>query len=204
MEHKRMQRGQLKNAQTGEIECVFATLNRVDRDNDVISPSAFTPGQSVPLCWSHDWSRVCGKGTVRLEQDRAIFAGKLFLGTHEGREAHATLAGLGSLAEFSYGFTATDWKYTEVDGREVRRIDKLELVEVSPVIAAASYGTQLLSLKRGDRRRFTPGQLRRRHVARARRLTTHELERQGISAEIASSTRRRRIRRQADLIAGGR
>lgn len=134
----------------GRIEAIFSTFNVMDSDGDIILSSAFTPNQGVPMVHAHDWAHIIGKGTVRVEQDRAVFDGQLFLDTFAGLEAYKTIKNMGDLQEYSFGFRVLDYDIKEDDQAPwgyVRIIKNLELFEVSDVLKGASVGTRTLTVK---------------------------------------------------------
>src|SRR5262245_26731898 len=101
--------GALKGADPpGHLEAVFSTFGLVDRDGDVVLPTAFTPGQAVPLVWAHDWHRPIGKGVIQVDPTRAVFDGELFLDTTAGLDAYTTIKRMGALQEYSWGFQVLD------------------------------------------------------------------------------------------------
>lgn len=146
----------------GSLSAVFSTFGMVDSDGDVLTPEAFTDGQSAPMVWSHDWSRPIGKGVVKVEPERAIFRGKLFLDTTDGLDAFRTIKAMGDLQEYSWGFRILDAEPGERDGMPVRYITKAELFEVSPVLIGANRETYTLAIKSADLKRH----LSRAHMDR--------------------------------------
>lgn len=137
------------DSETGELSAVFSTFGVVDRDGDIVEAGAIPDGQEVPLVWSHQWDKMIGKGRTRVDAERAIFDGQLFLNTATGKEAYETLRAMGDLVQFSWGFRILDADWAERDGQQVRIIKRTQLFEVSPVLIGAGEGTQLLSLKHG-------------------------------------------------------
>lgn len=133
----------------GAIEAVFSTFGVVDRDGDIVEAGAIPDDQPVPMVWSHDWARMIGKGVTRIEEDRAVFSGGLFLDTDAGQDAYRTIKSMGDLMEYSWGFRILDADFVERDEEYVRIIKRVELYEVSPVLVGAGVGTQTLSLKHG-------------------------------------------------------
>jgi HK97 family phage prohead protease len=134
---------------TGSLRAVISTFDVVDMDGDVVAASAFTDGQAVPLVWAHDWSRPIGKGAIRVEANRAVFDGQLFLDTADGLNAFNTIKGMGDLQEYSWGFRILDAEPVSKQGVDARCITKAEVFEASPVlVGAAGRGrTRTLSLK---------------------------------------------------------
>jgi HK97 family phage prohead protease len=132
---------------TGEVSAVFSTFNLVDKDKDVVLASAFTPGQEVPMTWAHDWSKVVGKGSVRVDPDRAIFEGTFFTDTQAGQEAYRTVKAMGALQEYSFGFQVLASDYETRDGQSVRVIKQAKIFEVSPVLVGAGEHTGTIAIK---------------------------------------------------------
>lgn len=131
----------------GAVEAIFSTFGVIDSDQDIVLASAFTPGQQVPMVWAHDWQRPVGKGSVRVERDRAVLDGQFFLDTTAGLDAYRTVKAMGDLQEWSWGFRVTDADYGEQDGATVRYIKGAELYEVSPVLVGANRDTATLAIK---------------------------------------------------------
>lgn len=138
------------DGEEGRIEAIFSTFGVVDKDGDVVEAGAIPHDQETALVWAHDWSRMIGKGRTRVDDQRAIFDGHLFLNTTAGKDAYETMRGMQDLMQFSWGFKILDADWVERDGQQVRSIRKTALYEVSPVLIGAGEGTQLLSLKHGQ------------------------------------------------------
>lgn len=131
----------------GTISAVFSTFNTIDSDGDVVMPSAFTEGQSVPLVWSHDWAQPVGRGVVKVQPDRAVFEGQFFTDTVAGREAYLTVKAMSDLQEFSWGFRVLESEPGTFEERAVRFIKRAEVFEVSPVLVGANRSTYTLDIK---------------------------------------------------------
>jgi hypothetical protein len=150
----------VKDAGQGLVEAVFSTFGTpeagpVDKDGDVTLPTAFEHGVTVPMsAYGHTtWQGALpvGKGTIRVERDRAVFDGVFFLSTQGGREHFETLRELGPLTQWSYGYDILDSAPGKVNGRPVRILKRLRVHEVSPVLVGAGVDTRTLALKgRGD------------------------------------------------------
>lgn len=138
---------ELKADAAGQVVAVFSTFNVIDRDGDIVLPTALTHGQPVPMTWSHDWSQPVGRGVVRVEETRALFDGHFFLDTSAGQEAYKTALALAELQQWSWGFQILDSSYETRDGEPVRVIKRAEVFEVSPVLVGAGQNTQTLSIK---------------------------------------------------------
>lgn len=138
--------------ETGSIELAFAQLNVIDKDGDVTLPGAF-PVKNVPMsAYGHtswDGALPVGRGTITEEGGWALFRGKMFMDTTAGRETHATLKGLGELAEFSYGYSVLMAEGGSFEGQRVRFLKGLDPHEVSPVLRGAGVGTHTRAIKSG-------------------------------------------------------
>ncbi len=134
----------------GTVTAVFSTFGVVDKDMDIVEPSAFTPGQQVPMTWAHNWSMPVGRGVILLEQDRALFSGHFFMATQAGQEAYKTVKAMADLQEWSWGFQVLDAAYETRDGVPIRVIKKAQVYEVSPVLVGAGEDTATLAIKTGS------------------------------------------------------
>lgn len=140
----------------GNVVIAFAKMNVIDADGDVTIPGAF-PSTEVPLSqWGHaSWQPgflPIGRGRISEERGRAIFRGKMFLGTQAGRESFDVLRELGPLSEFSYGYTIPDGgaDFGSFDGKRVRFLRKLLVHEVSPVLRGAGRETGVIEMSSLD------------------------------------------------------
>lgn len=146
---------EIKNAEQGEVCAVIATLGVVDKDGDVILPGAFPKSASVKMSgYGHSaifGDPPAGKGSITVEDDKAVFRGKFFMSTTQGRESFHTVKELGEEGEWSFGFPrevetekmTDDWK-----AKGARRlISKLQPIEASPVFIGAGQGTGTLWTK---------------------------------------------------------
>lgn len=143
---------ELKMDEAGIVELAFAQFNVIDSDGDVTLPGAF-PAKDVPMsAYGHtswDGALPVGKGTISELGNWAIFKGQFFMDTTAGRETHATLKGLGPLAEFSYGYNVLDGEPGTFEGKRVRFLKALDPFEISPVLKGAGLGTHLRAIKSG-------------------------------------------------------
>lgn len=134
---------------TGHVRAVFATLDVVDHDGDILTKGAIPDNAPVVISgFNHEaWQAGAwpiGKGTVRVQGNQAILNGQLFLNTDAGAEAYELLAQLGDLAEWSFGFNIVD---PDRDAKGHRIIRQVDLFEVSPVLKGAGVGTRTMALK---------------------------------------------------------
>jgi HK97 family phage prohead protease len=152
---------EVKNADLGQIQAVFATLDVVDKDGDITVKGAFTEGESVRIsAYNHkSWEGALpvGKGVVREQGNDVVFDGQFFLNTTHGRDTFETIKALcedGPGMEWSYGFDVVDSEPAPKSDNGARRIlKKMKVHEVSPVMIGAGVDTRVLSLK-GEKKTF--------------------------------------------------
>ena len=144
------------DGQPGEFRAVFATFNVVDKDGDITLPGAFKEGQSVRIAsWNHGWGNLpVGRGEIHSDQTEAWVEGQFFLQTAAGKEHYETIKALDELGEWSYGFRIEKWSFQRPEspeGNTVRILEKLDVIEVSPVMQGAGIGTHTADIKVGRR-----------------------------------------------------
>lgn len=138
---------QLKVDETGKLSASIATFGVIDKDYDIVEPSAFKNGQEVAIVWSHNWDRPVGKGFINVSQTEAIFNGSFFMDTFDGQESYKTVKAMGSLQEWSWGFHTVKSSWEEQGDQRIRHLVETEVYEVSPVLKGAGIGTRTLMLK---------------------------------------------------------
>ena len=146
-------RVQVKDATTGEVEAVFATLGVKDHDGDIILPGAIKDGTTVAISgyghsvWKGD--APAGVGTIHEDGDELILKGRYFLDTDQGRNDFHTVKGLAEAdrGEWSFGLlniVATKGTHNGVTGNLIKSVD---VPEVSPVFIGAGINTRTLVAK---------------------------------------------------------
>lgn len=134
----------------------IAVLSAVDHDGDTYLPGAFSwkagGFQWTQILPAHDrWACPLGKARVYEDGDAAYAELNLNLDTEEGRNWHAALkfdlAKGAPIQEWSYGFDVMDADYEIRGDARVRKLKKLDVHEVSPVLRGAGIGTGTLALK---------------------------------------------------------
>jgi HK97 family phage prohead protease len=133
--------------ESGLLSAMFSTFHTIDKDGDVVLPTAFTAGQEVPMVWHHDWQRPVGKGVIEVTPEGAVFKGKFNLNTTWGRDAYESVKFAGPLQEYSWGFRVTDFEHEDRGDAKVRVIKGARVFEVSPVLVGAGEGTRTLAVK---------------------------------------------------------
>ena len=139
--------------EAGQVTAVIATLNVIDADQDVTEPGAFGR-QSAPIQPAHNWgSTPLGKAEVSENGREAVAKMRFNLDSEAGREWFAALKfdweNGQPLQQYSYGYEVVDSSPGEFEGKRVRFLKKLRVLEVSPVIAGAGIGTRTVAVKRG-------------------------------------------------------
>jgi hypothetical protein len=138
----------------GEVTASIGRLEVVDRDGDVVSRGAV--GQQVtPILPAHRWDAIpLGKATV-AEQGGELIAKMRFnrrtpTGADWFESVRFDLEHPPPKQQWSYSFLVEPGgaRQDVVGGRGVRRIGKMRLYDVSPVILGAGINTRTLDLKR--------------------------------------------------------
>lgn len=144
----------VKNADTGEFEAVFATLNVIDRDGDVILPGAISDGAPVAVsAYGHkSWTGELptGAGTIHELGDELIVRGQFFLDTDGGRNTFGVVKGLAEhgLGEWSWSLQEVESERATWEGQKANLIRKVgKVAEVSPVLLGAGRNTGTLATK---------------------------------------------------------
>lgn len=155
VEVKALESLEIKDESTGEVELIFATLNVVDRDRDVIAKGAIPEGVTVKMSsYGHDivttGAAPVGKGPTFIRGDKVGARIKMFMTTQRGKEALAVIKEMGEDQEWSFGFKVLEeepaTKEWSAKGAE-RILTKLSAFEVSPVLIGAGIGTRTLAAK---------------------------------------------------------
>ena len=138
----------------GLIVARIARLGAVDLGSDVTEPGS-VGSQPVTIGAFNHASNLpghlpVGEGTVNEEQGWLLLRGRLFMDTIAGRETYLTLRGLGPKAEYSWSYLTLDSAPGVRDGQRVRRLLKLLIFEVSPVMRGMNVGTGTISLSGVD------------------------------------------------------
>lgn len=139
----------------------FSVAGVKDSYGDVITQAAFDDlnGKSLGMVWSHDRTRMIGKGVVRMEGKRAIWDGNLFVGkgVPDADMAHTVIKEMGKLQEYSWGFRIKEAKPIKEKGPDGQmiwmgglEITKTEGIEVSPVLKGAHPKTKTITIKAED------------------------------------------------------
>lgn len=160
MDSKSLQRVEVKSADCGEVEAVFATFNAIDSDGDVTVPGAFEDGAEVVISsYQHtSWGGALpvGKGRIRTTGEEAILEGQFFMDIPAARDTFLVVKELGQRQQWSYGFDVVDAEPGTFQGREVRFLKRQLVHEVSPVLVGAGVNTRTLAAKAAQDRKEVP------------------------------------------------
>ena len=147
---------QLEKAEdTGEFVIRFAIKRDakgrpvVDKDGDVYEDGAVGEQNVIVGCWNHGDScpGPAGVGGTAESESDIRASGRLLLETSHGSNEHARWKALGEQAEFSYRFRVVDFDYIALEGQQVRRLKRMEVVSIDLVDNPAGVGTGIVSLK---------------------------------------------------------
>jgi HK97 family phage prohead protease len=134
----------------GIVTAYVNTLDVVDFDDEVIASGAFDQSiaKGLPaIAWMHDQRTIVGGVTAAQEKGKRLSATMQFdLDTEPGAYAFKMVA-RGRVKEWSVGFYADQWHVEQRSGRDVRIIEAVDWVEVSPVLRGASPGTATAGIK---------------------------------------------------------
>lgn len=152
MERKKFKADNITIDDKGHINFRFAKLGVVDKDGDMIFPGSIQSGKKVLLsAWNHtSWNAglSIGKGTISEIAGYLVFDGDFNLKTEIGREHYETVKFNEDLQEYSFGYDAKTWDYSQDDsGKRIRNLKELDVFEASPVLLGAGIETGTNSIK---------------------------------------------------------
>ena len=145
-------RGEIKQLDgEGGFEAVIATLNVVDNDGDIILPGAFQ-GATISVLPAHDSRSVpLGKAKMEDRDDKAIAVGQYNLDIPAAKDWHNALKfdlkNPPAVQEWSFAFRIIESSMETRDGEDIRILEKLDIMEVSPVLKGAGVGTGTIAAK---------------------------------------------------------
>ena len=135
----------------GAFEAVIATLDVVDSDGDIILPGAFQ-GATVSVLPAHDSRSVpLGKAKMEDRDNKAIAVGQYNLDIPAAKDWHNALKfdlkNPPAVQEWSFAFRIIESSMETRDGEDIRILEKLDIMEVSPVLKGAGVGTGTIAAK---------------------------------------------------------
>lgn len=137
------------DAKEGDVRALFATLNAVDKDNDVTVIGAFENGASVKMAsYGHKLGELpVGRGEIFADDESAKMQGRFFVNTTHGKDTYLTVKEMGELQEWSYEYDVLESEDGTHEGQPVRILKKLKVHGVTPVYIGAGVDTQTLDIK---------------------------------------------------------
>lgn len=130
-----------------------ATFGEVDLVGDAIEPGAFTRSlkrrgaERVKLLWQHDSRMPIGTFNDIREDETGLFVEGRLLDTTLGLDVHKLLKA-GAIDEMSIGFRTLKDRFDQ--DRNVRRLEEIELLEISLVTFAANPAARVHAVKAED------------------------------------------------------
>lgn len=132
-------------------------FGNVDSWGDIIAPGAvdeFLKSADfgrMALCYQHDIREVIGVITDAGVDEKGMWIEADILPTTTGKDVQTLIRG-GAIKEFSIGYYADEYHFEKRDGymTEIRILDKITVIEVSPVTRAANEDAVLISAKAED------------------------------------------------------
>lgn len=140
----------------GTFEAVFATMNVVDKDGDITVNGAFGQQDVVISQWNHgSWKEGAaalpiGVGKIYEVGDKALVSGEFDMNDPDAVKTYNKfkyMKSKGRNIEFSYALPKKEFDYIDMNGERRRRLKKIQVPEVSPVLMGAGMDTELLSVK---------------------------------------------------------
>jgi hypothetical protein len=149
--------GESKTLHIKAYACVFGN---VDSWGDIIEPGAcdkFLAGEEasrMKLCYQHDFQEVIGVITDKGVDAIGMWIEADILDTTTGMDVQKLIKA-GAINEFSIGYYADKYRYEKREGYdyELRILEDITIVEVSPVTRAANPKAILLDAKSEDVKR---------------------------------------------------
>lgn len=130
-------------------------FGNIDSYGDVIKPGACDKwlgsddSKRCALCYQHDISNVIGVITAKGVDDRGMWIEGDILPTQQGRDVQILMKA-GAVREFSIGYYVDSCTYGKSGDQEVRYLDEISIVEISPVTRAANPLATLSGIKSED------------------------------------------------------
>lgn len=156
----------LDGAGPGRLSGYASVFGGIDSYGDTIVPGAYKA--TIPtflkdgfIPWGHDWGGypVATPDKAR-EDDHGLWIEAVFHTDPESQRARALVAerlDRGKSMGLSIGYAARSFDFTEIDGRQVRRLTEIDLMEVSLVMVPADSAARVSAVK--ARRRLSRGQI---------------------------------------------
>lgn len=143
-----------ENDQILHIKAYAAVFGNVDSYGDIIKSTAFDAflasedAKRMKLCYQHNSREVIGVITDKGTDGVGLWIEADILDTTTGQDVQKLIKA-GAVDEFSIGYYANKWSYEKREGYEyeLRILEDITVVEVSPVTRAANPKAILLDAK---------------------------------------------------------
>jgi len=143
-----------QSSDTLHIRAYALAFGNVDSWGDIIAHGAvdeFMKSEDysrMALCYQHDMREVIGVITDAGVDEKGMWIEADVLPTATGKDVQ-TLIRAGAVKEFSIGYYADEYHFEKRDGfmQEIRVLDAITIVEVSPVTRAANEKAILIDAK---------------------------------------------------------
>lgn len=160
----------------GTGSAVFATLQVIDKDADVIMPGSIADSpKTVKLVAAHDWKAPnIGMATIKEVGNELVADFKFYLDMPSAKEWYTALKNNfdnGVSQEFSFGFNTTQAEKGTWEEKSVRLIKGMSIFEVSPVMIGAGENTRTLAVKAAESEDETIEQKNERFADHADRVS---------------------------------
>lgn len=137
----------------GSFTGIASVYGVEDSYGDIIEKGAFTKtiqeNPEIPLLWQHDDSEVIGKGTVTEQNGKVMISAQLDMEDSTAQKAYRKIKNK-LVKGLSIGFQSVKKTFGEENGRYIRRIQELKLMEVSIVTFPALAQAQITQVKQRD------------------------------------------------------
>lgn len=145
-----------EDGKTLHIKAYACAFGNVDSWGDVIAPGAcddFLKSKDaarMKLCYQHNAHEVIGVITDKGTDANGLWFEADIIDTTTGLDVQKLIQA-GAINEFSIGYYADKWSYEKREGYEyeIRVLEAITIVEVSPVTRAANPKAILLDAKSG-------------------------------------------------------
>ena len=140
---------------TLHIKAYALVFGNVDSYGDIIAESAcdnFLKSENADrlrLCYQHDMNEVIGVIADKGVDATGMWIEADILPTTKGKDVQ-TLMKAGAIDEFSIGYWADEYHFEKRGSMEVRILDAITILEVSPVTRAANPKAVVVDMKNED------------------------------------------------------
>ena len=137
------------------IRAYALAFGNIDSYGDIIKQGACDKwlasedSKRCALCYQHSMQSVIGVITAKGVDDKGLWIEADILPTQLGKDVQVLMQA-GAIKEFSIGYYADSWTYGKNNDQEVRYLEEISIVEVSPVTRAANPLATLTDMKAED------------------------------------------------------